>query len=164
MILSCSLSEGHSFRLVCEKEVRSVLGHHCSAVSGSEVVYGRELQARPIRKLQMLLRLIRIGMGLEEIAEHGTMAGVTPGVRTPGPQFGIHGAEAVTPVLPPRVLEPMENPVNEAVSIVSDQEEMRSTKDELEDCVAVANSAGELSLFPETVVQNGLIEIESSSK
>lgn len=62
-IHSCSLSEGHSFRLVCEKEVRSVLGHHCSAVSGSEVVYGRELQARPIRKLQMLLRLIRIGMG-----------------------------------------------------------------------------------------------------
>ena len=58
----------------------------------------------------------------------------------------------------------MENPVNEAVSIVLDQEEMRSTKDELEDCVAVANSAGELSLFPETVVQNGLIEIESSSK
>ena len=48
-----------------EKEVRSVLGHHASALEGSEVVYSRHLQTRALRKLQMLLHRIRIGLGLE---------------------------------------------------------------------------------------------------
>lgn len=45
-----------------DKETRSALSHHCSAVAGSEVVYSRELQVRPIRKLQMLLKKIRLGL------------------------------------------------------------------------------------------------------
>ena len=44
-----------------DKEVRAVLGHHCSSLTGSNVVYARELQTRPIRKLQMLFKNIRLG-------------------------------------------------------------------------------------------------------
>ena len=47
-----------------DREVRAVLGHHCSFLTGSDVVYARELQTRPIRKLQMLLKNIRLGMSL----------------------------------------------------------------------------------------------------
>ena len=48
-----------------DREVRAVLGHHCSALHGSEVVYSRHLP-RAIRKLQMVLHRIRVGLGLEE--------------------------------------------------------------------------------------------------
>ena len=74
-----------------DKEIRAVLGHHCSALTGSDVVYSRNLQIRPVRKLQMLLRLIRIGMGLEDIADQGQISSVTPACRTPAPQLGVHG-------------------------------------------------------------------------
>ena len=53
-----------------DREVRAVLGHHCSSLTGSDVVYARDLQTRPIRKLQMLLKNIRLGMSFEDIAEH----------------------------------------------------------------------------------------------
>ena len=45
-----------------DKETRAALSHRCSAVAGSEVVYSRELQVRPIRKLQMLFKKIRLGL------------------------------------------------------------------------------------------------------
>lgn len=49
-----------------DKEVRAVLGHHSTALHGSDIVYSRELQVRPLRKLQMLLKSIRIGLNLED--------------------------------------------------------------------------------------------------
>lgn len=52
-----------------DKETRSVLGHHCSAVSGSEVVYSRQLQTRAIRKLQMLIKYVRMGLSCETFDE-----------------------------------------------------------------------------------------------
>lgn len=44
-----------SARAGLDREVCAVLGHHCSALTGSEVVYSRNLQTWAIRKLQMLL-------------------------------------------------------------------------------------------------------------
>ncbi|CAK8998152.1 Uncharacterized protein SCF082_LOCUS5511 [Durusdinium trenchii] len=125
-----------------DKEVRSVLGHHCSAVSGSEVVYARHLQARPIRKLMMLLRLIRIGMGLEEIADRGNIAGVTPAVGTPGPGFGIHGCAARTPVLPVEHVQAEADPVQDAVEGVQDHEDQLSIKEEMNIATDIDSSSG----------------------
>lgn len=56
-----------------EKEVRCVLGHHASALEGSEVVYSRHLQTRALRKLQMLLHRIRIGLGVEVMLTDQTL-------------------------------------------------------------------------------------------
>lgn len=40
--------------------------HHWSALAGSEVMYSRHLHTRAIRKLQMLLHRLRVGIGIEE--------------------------------------------------------------------------------------------------
>lgn len=42
-------------------EVRAALGHRSSPFCGSDGVYSRELQTQPIRKLQRLLKSVRIG-------------------------------------------------------------------------------------------------------
>ena len=73
-----------------DKEVRAVLGHHCSALHGSEVVYSRHLQTRAIRKLQMMIHRIRVGLGLDEDVGGSEefqrlAAGLTP-VRVSAPQ------------------------------------------------------------------------------
>ena len=44
------------------KEHRATLSHHASALHGSDVVYSRDLQNTAIRKLQMLLKKIRLGI------------------------------------------------------------------------------------------------------
>ena len=54
-----------------DKETRAALSHHCSAVAGSEVVYSRELQVRPIRKLQMLFKKIRLGLESALVVDNG---------------------------------------------------------------------------------------------
>ena len=41
-----------------------MLGHHCSALSGSEVVYSRHLQVRALRKLGLVLRPSPVGIRL----------------------------------------------------------------------------------------------------
>ena len=134
-----------------DKEVKSVLGHHCSAVSGSEVVYSRQLQARPIRKLQMLLRLVRIGMSLDDIADGGGVAGVTPGPQTPAPLLGLHDIATRTPVIPAVQRPPEADPIEQAIEVVQDQEDLVSMKEELENLGDAALSAGDLSLFPERI-------------
>ena len=53
------------------KETRAALSHHCSAVAGSEVVYSRELQVRPIRKLQMLFKKVRLGLESSLVVDNG---------------------------------------------------------------------------------------------
>ena len=44
---------------------------YCSAVVGSEVVYSRELQVRPIRKLQPLFKKIRLGLESALVVDNG---------------------------------------------------------------------------------------------
>ena len=44
------------------KEHRATLSHHATALNGSDIVYSRELQTGAIRKLQMLLKKIRVGL------------------------------------------------------------------------------------------------------
>ena len=44
------------------KEVRAVLSHHSTALHGSDVIYSRDLQVQPLRKLQMLIKKVRIGL------------------------------------------------------------------------------------------------------
>ena len=102
-------------------------------------------------------------MGLEEIADRGNIAGVTPAVGTPGPGFGIHGCAARTPVLPVERVLPEADPVQDAVEVVQDHEDQLSVKEEMDIATDVAASADSLSLFPESVVKLGLIEIDSSS-
>lgn len=145
-----------------DKEVRSVLGHHCSAASGSEVVYARNLQVCPVRKLQMLLRLIRIGMGFEEIIERGNIAGVTPGLATPAVPLAVHGMNVMTPVFPVVHTSLGEDAVDTAIGQVHELDDQDSAKQELDEEAEALASAGDLSLFPEQFVQQGLIEIESS--
>ena len=150
-----------------DKEVRSVLGHHCSAVSGSEVVYARNLQVRPVRKLQMLLRLIRIGMQFDDIAAGGNIAGVTPAMRTPHVNVGLRGAAVSTPVFPVSIVEERlpctQDRVAEAIEQANAEEDLLSVKQEVDDLSNVAASASDLTLFPASLVQLGLIETESSS-
>ena len=73
-----------------DRESRAVLGHHCTATSGSDVVYSRHLQTRALRKLSVLLRRLRIGLGFEddsmrEMGISGTPVPFTPmGLKTPG--------------------------------------------------------------------------------
>lgn len=44
-----------------DKETRSALSHHVTALAGSEIIYSRDLQTRPIRKLQKLLKEVKTG-------------------------------------------------------------------------------------------------------
>ena len=57
------MGSGFCARPLSTAEVRR---HHCSALAGSEVMYSRHLQTRAIRKLQVLLRRLRVGIGIEE--------------------------------------------------------------------------------------------------
>lgn len=146
-----------------DKEVRAVLGHHCSSLNGSEVVYAGELQTRPIRKLQMLLKNIRLGLGFDEIAEQGTLISSTPCVLPPRPN-------AFTPALPsgPLAVEPEAGrepgaEIEHALEVMNVAEENESIKEEHDIEEQSRAFAENLSLFPLPVVREGLIEIESSS-
>ena len=85
------------------KEHRATLSHHSSALHGSDIVYSRELQTGAIRKLQMLLKKIRIGIGTDSTLQESCRdltstfdSGRTSNVRTPVLQRG----QPTTP-LPP---------------------------------------------------------------
>lgn len=100
-----------------DKEVRAVLGHHCTATEGSEVVYSRFLQVRALRKLQMLLKRVRIGLGLDYDPVYGEAFPVTP-LQQP--------RAAPTPTMVEgQVRTPAETvgPVEHAVEYVRDNEE-----------------------------------------
>ena len=79
--------ESYFVELVCtcwlDKESRAVLGHHCSAVSGSEVVYSRQLQTRALRKLGYILKRVRSGLSLEDPAMRECGIISTPAPCTP---------------------------------------------------------------------------------
>ena len=145
-----------------DKEVRAVLGHHSTALHGSDIVYSRELQVRPLRKLQMLLKSIRIGLNLEDIASQGTLLAATPGATTPRPNV-------FTPPLPaPARVEQVHNPaeeqvVEQAVELVNVEEEGESIKEEIENITNLEAFACDLNLFGEEAVRQGAVPIDSSS-
>lgn len=147
-----------------DKETRSVLGHHCSATSGSEVVYSRHLQTRALRKLSMLLRRLRVGLGFEgeavgEFGIAGTPAPITPGgLMTPG---------LTKPTLP---LAAAQHPAVEAEKVLAgalddmnELEDLQSVKQECGNLEDVAKSAGDLTLFDEDLMKCGVVELDSSS-
>ena len=153
-----------------DKEVRAVLGHHCSSLTGSNVVYARELQTRPIRKLQMLLKKnIRLGLSLEDMAEQGTLIGATPGL--------FQGRTGVVTPAIPAASEPVERgtmpeepipiassgALDQALEVMNLEAECESVKDELDLEHQSKACAAEVSLFPLELVQQGLIAIDSSS-
>lgn len=144
-----------------DKETRSVLAHHCSAVSGSEVVYSRHLQTRALRKLSMLLKRLRIGLGFEGEAMKEFGVSVTPAPFTP---FGLKTPGARAPATPNLTL-PVEQQeaLKNAVDNMLDLEDIQSVKEELNDIEGAAEAAGTLSGFPIEVVHKGVTEIDSSS-
>ena len=149
-----------------DKETRSVLGHHCSAISGSEVVYSRQLQVRALRKLALILRRVRGGLSIEDEAmrEYGVVT--TPAPFTPG-------VAARTPVVMPPVVQPHvhvatepaveKQAVDQAVETAVVLEELQSAKEEELSQQELENAATDLTLFPVELVAAGVVEIESSS-
>lgn len=145
-----------------DKEVRAVLGHHCSALTGSDVVYARHLQVRPIRKLQMLLHAIRIGLGFEEIADQRRLVAQTPGFVTPRP-FSV---QRRTGLVTPEPIVPQDTgntAAEQAMQRACEDEEIVSVKEQLDEVAAAEEAAQEISLFPLQTVQSGAIQVDSSS-
>ena len=143
-----------------EKEVRAVLGHHASALEGSEVVYSRHLQTRALRKLNMLLHRVRIGLGLEEnpLAPNPF---ATPCMRTPG-VLGL-GAQPETPFPEVRASGLQADPVEKALEEVNEAGDVESIKEELSDNGQIEAAAAHISLFPLDIVDRGVVELDSSS-
>ena len=149
-----------------DKETRAVLGHHCSALQGSDVVYSRHLQTRALRKLAMLLRRVRIGLDIEDdqMKEFGilqTPAAMTPAPRTPGllaPALNVEQIQSA-PLKKGVEATALEGAIEDAQNL----EDLQSVKEEFLSMEDVEGNAGGLSLFPVDMVQSGLVEIESSS-
>ena len=149
-----------------DKETRAVLGHHSSAVQGSDVVYSRHLQTRALRKLSMLLRRVRVGLNIEdeqmkEFGIMGTPAAATPMPRTPG---------LVAPCAPSsdvreeaRIVQPDVTALDDAIETAQGLEDFESVKEETLTLENIESQAENITLFPLGVVQQGLVEIESSS-
>ena len=168
----CSTFRSHSLKATTliwcakagfDKETRSVLAHHCSAVSGSEVVYSRHLQTRALRKLSMLLKRLRIGLGFEEETMKEFGLNVTPAPFTP---FGLKTPAVFVPATPNLVSgasDLQKGALGHAIENMLDIEDIQSVKEELGDVEGAAEAADMLSVFPLEIVQKGVIEIDSSS-
>lgn len=162
---------GWAARAGLDKETRAVLGHHCTALAGSEVVYSRDLQIRSIRKLSMMLRRVRVGLDLEEDTMKQFGLAGTPAMMTP--------AFCPTTPVPPRPTLPQETaqesteecPVGDtnhgavegALETMRGLEDLQSLKEECVDFDDVEMNADQLSLFPQSLAVTGAIAIESSS-
>ncbi len=144
-----------------------MLGHHSSALQGSDVVYSRHLQTRALRKLSMLLRTVRIGLDIEDdqMQEFGIMqtpaAATPPAPRTPGLV-----ALCAPPMVAPdaaRIVQPDAVALDSAIEAAQDLEDLQSVKEESLTLENIESQAENITLFPLGVVQQGLVEIESSS-
>mmetsp|Transcript_28330 Transcript_28330/g.46610 ORF Transcript_28330/g.46610 Transcript_28330/m.46610 type:complete len:825 (+) Transcript_28330:1-2475(+) len=155
---------GWCARAGLDKESRAVLGHHCSALNGSEVVYSRQLQIRALRKLGHILRRVRAGQSLEDEAmrDYGLVRTPMPftpvcAARTPGVQeVGQPPAEAAAAAAEV-------DTVKAAVEAAVEAEEIQSVKEEVLDEALLEKAAEDLTLFPVECVSAGVVEIESSS-
>ena len=72
-----------SARAGMDRESRAVLGHHATALAGSDVVYSRHLQVRAIRKLSWMLKRVQTGLNVDESGVDFRVNAVTPGLGTP---------------------------------------------------------------------------------
>lgn len=149
-----------------DKETRAILGHHCSSLTGSEVVYSRHLQVRAIRKLSMLLRRVRIGLSIED-ENMQTMGLSTPAAFTPVFTGNVQAAtpHVVQQDLGAEIRKPAEDEqaLSQAVEVMQELEDFDMIKEELVDEDACIRASASLSLFPQELVDCGLVEIESSS-
>ena len=156
---------GWCARAGLDKESRAVLGHHCSALSGSEVVYSRQLQIRAIRKLSMIIRRVRAGTGLEDVAmkEFGIVSTPVPFTPAAAPKTPLPCA--AVPSFAEEQHEPAkaEGAVAAAVASAVELEELQSVKEEQLDLSLVEQAADSISLFPLEVVSSGVVQIDSSS-
>ena len=157
-----------SARAGLDKETRAVLAHHCSAVSGSEVVYSRHLQTRAIRKLSMMIKRVRIGLGLEDDNMRDFGMAPTPVPFTSCLQPRTPAANPKTPVAPAVQVETTDRCESEAVLAkamddVQHVNDVESVKEELVDIGEITQAAESLTLFPSSLVAAGVVEIESSS-
>ena len=151
-----------------DKECRAVLAHHCSALTGSEVVYSRQLQVRAIRKLQMLLHRVRAGLGVDEDVDNSEQhtqmsAGMTPrsmfkkvAPSTPMPESPPLHAGRFANVSTPGIVE-------SAAAEVLEAEDHEAVKEEAMDMDAVVEAADSITLFGADLTSKGLIQIDSSS-
>ena len=156
-----------------DKETRAALSHHCSAVAGSEVVYSRELQVRPIRKLQMLFKKIRLGLESSNVVdgtarEHGVVGNVGSGMDIEQPAYP---SPEIAPYSPSIAPQPEVLPVRVKVE-VADVVEVDSSGDEaprpepfefLGTNSEVEEVIHEEFLFSPDVVEKGKVALESSS-
>ena len=156
---------GWCARAGLDKECRAVLGHHCSALNGSEVIYSRQLQIRALRKLGHILRRVRSGLSLEDEAmrEFGLIRTPMPATPTCAARTPL-GPTAVTVAVShqPAQTQGMDA-VTEAVQAAVAMEEQQSVKEEELDSSLVESAADKLTLFPVELVAAGVVEIELSS-
>ena len=146
-----------------DKEVRAFLGHHCSALHGSEVVYSRHLQTRAIRKLQMVLHRIRVGLGIDE-----DLGGAEEFQRL---SAGMTPAGASVPVTPAQAVGKgsYEEPINVDAILQRAEEEilhtadMESIKEEQDLPENLEKAAEEICLFGTEFASSGMVQIDSSS-
>ena len=134
------------------KEHRATLSHHATALNGSDIVYSRELQTGAIRKLQMLLKKIRVGLDPRSDKEplHEITAAFDSGhrsvVRTPM-------VEAHAPSTPMPAAEPSREQQDAPTEC--------KVETSLHDLCMIASS--ETAPFGDVVRDQGLIAIDSSS-
>ena len=157
-----------SARAGLDKETRAVLAHHCSAVSGSEVVYSRHLQTRAIRKLSMMIKRVRIGLGLEDDNMREFGMAPTPVPFTPCLQPWTPAANPKTPFASAEQVETTDmdeskDVLARALDEVHHVNDVESVKEELFDIGEITQAAESLTLFPSSLVSAGVVEIESSS-
>ena len=146
------------------KEHRATLSHHACSLHGSDIVYSRELQTAAIRRLQMLLRRIRLS--LQSGTSDGNVAEVTApldtrrvsAVRTPTLSLGA----PETPF--PAGVEVLEPKVPEENAIVISEPEVECKEEDVggfqNSCI---NACREYHEFAEDVHLGGLVQVDSSS-
>eukprot|EP00435_Cladocopium_sp_Y103_P042517 s2538_g11.t1 len=155
---------GWAARAGLDKETRSVLGHHCSAVSGYEVVYSRQLQTRALRKLAMLLRCVRVGLGLEhdamkEFGISGTSVPFTPAFLPGTPVVQTEQGHSTDADHATGANREGGEVVSGAVDAMIDLEELNDVKEEALDNVnEVGAEAVNLTLFHCDLVSSGAFE------
>lgn len=148
------------------KEHRATLSHHATAVHGSDIVYSRELQSTAIRKLQMLLKKIRVGVeggaNSEQVREmtapYDTLR--VSAVRTPVLQAGA----PQTPVPDATTLAQPSTP-NAAVVVANDDIDARLVECKEEDDLhkLCEKAFSDSRPFGEKHTVNEMIESDSSS-
>ena len=124
------------------------------------MVYSRHLQTRALRKLNMLLHRVRIGLGLEEDALAPNPF-ATPCMRTPAPLGACPQPETPFPG-DKKAMAPTDL-VEKALEEVNLAGDVESIKEELGDENQIAAAASSISLFPLDIVDQGVVELDSSS-